>query len=91
MAGIYTTIQGETWDGIAYKVYGGEEYAAFLMASNYPFLDTLVFSSGNVLNVPDLPESMEGELPPWRDGAEDGGVDGRDPYDDYDGEDEVDG
>ena len=28
MAKTYTTIQGETWDEIAYKVYGGEEYAA---------------------------------------------------------------
>ena len=34
MAKTYTTIQGETWDEIAYKVYGGEEYAAFLMAED---------------------------------------------------------
>ena len=31
MAETYTTIQGETWDNIAYKVYGAEKYASFLM------------------------------------------------------------
>lgn len=92
MAATYTTIQGETWDQIAYKVYGGEEYAAFLMANNYPFLDILVFSAGTVLNTPGLPEDEDGELPPWRLGVEDdedGDGDEPDPYDDFNDEDEV--
>lgn len=87
----YETVQGETWDGIAYKVYGSEKHADFLMKNNYKFLDVLVFSSGASLNVPDLPEAMEGELPPWRDGTGEEGMEGYDPYDDYNGEDEVDG
>lgn len=66
MAGTYTTIQGETWDNIALKVYGGEKYAAYLMANNYPCLDILVFSAGTVLNTPDLPMEINRELPPWR-------------------------
>ena len=78
MAKTYTTIQGETWDEIAYKVYGGEEYAAFLMANNYPFLDILVFSAGTVLSTPVLPEERDGNLPPWRTDATDSE---RDPYD----------
>lgn len=89
MAKTYTTIQGETWDEIAYKVYGGEEYAALLMASNYPLLDILVFSAGTVLNTPDLPEYDDEELPPWRTGAEDDGDEDEDPYDDYSSEDEA--
>lgn len=88
MSETYTTIQGETWDSIALKVYGGEEYAAFLMENNYPYLDILVFSSGTVLNTPDLPEEIDGELPPWRMDGEDK-EDGSDPYDDYSDEDEV--
>ena len=79
MAATYTTIQGETWDQIAYKVYGGEEYAAFLMANNYPYLDILVFSAGTVLSTPVLPEERDGALPPWRTDWTDGE---RDPYDD---------
>ena len=89
MAATYTTIQGETWDQIAYKVYGGEEYAAFLMANNYPFLDILVFSAGTVLNTPGLPEDEDGELPPWRLGAEEDDGDEPDPYDDFNDEDEA--
>lgn len=84
MAGTYTTIQGDTWDNIAYKVYGGEEYASFLMEHNYACLDILVFSSGTILNTPDLPEEIEEELPPWRTGMEDD--DEEDSYDDYDDE-----
>lgn len=90
MAKTYTTIQGETWDEIAYKVYGGEEYAAFLMANNYPFLDVLVFSAGTVLNTPGITWYEESdELPPWRTGAEDDGDEDEDPYDDYSSEDEA--
>ena len=89
MAKSYTTIQGETWDEIAYKVYGGEEYAAFLMANNYRYLDILVFSAGTVLNTPGIPWYEDSdELPPWRTGAEDDDED-EDPYDDYSNEDEA--
>lgn len=89
MAKTYTTIQGETWDEIAYKVYGGEEYAAFLMANNYRYLDILVFSAGTVLNTPGIPWYEDSdELPPWRTGAEDDDED-EDPYDDYNNEDEA--
>lgn len=89
MAKTYTTIQGENWDEIAYKVYGGEEYAAFLMANNYRYLDILVFSAGTVLNTPGIPWYEDSdELPPWRTGAEDDDED-EDPYDDYSNEDEA--
>lgn len=90
MATTYTTIQGETWDVIALKVYGGEEYAAFLMENNYAFLDILVFSSGTVLNTPGLPEEAEGELPPWRTEADEDDDEEEDPYDDYDEEEDGD-
>lgn len=89
MAKTYTTIQGETWDEIAYKVYGGEKYAALLMANNYPLLDILVFSAGTILNTPELPEYDDEELPPWRIGAENDKDE--DPYDDYSSEDEAEG
>lgn len=81
MAATYTTAQGETWDEIAYKIYGSEGYAGVLMAGNYPFLDILVFSAGTVLDIPDLPEYDDEELPPWRLGVETD--EDEDPYDDY--------
>ena len=74
----YTTKQGDTWDNIALQVYGEERHADFLMKSNYPFLDILVFSAGTVLNTPDLPAERDGALPPWRTDLQSGAWD---PYD----------
>ncbi len=84
MAAAYTTIQGDTWDHIAYKLWGLETCATELMEANYRLLDVLVFSSGTVLNVPDLPLETYGWLPGWRTDDNDN-VDGADPYA-YDGE-----
>ncbi|MFG6383467.1 MAG: tail protein X [Lachnospiraceae bacterium] len=84
MADTYTTIQGDTWDYIAFKVYGSESYTTFLMEHNYPYLDILIFSSGTILNTPPLPEEEKGELPPWRNNLEEEDFD---PYDEE--EDEV--
>lgn len=62
----YTTIQGDTWDYIAYKVYGNELYADRLMAANPKLLDIFVFSPGTSINIPEIDEEEENELPPWR-------------------------
>lgn len=39
MASTYTTIQGDTWDLIAYKLYGEEKYMKNLIEANWPLLD----------------------------------------------------
>jgi len=70
MENTYTAIQGETWDEIAYKVYGAEKYASYLMEKNYGLLDILVFPAGTVLDTPGLPEEGGTALPSWRTGAE---------------------
>ena len=36
MASTYTTIQGDTWDLIAYKLYGEEKYMKNLIEANCP-------------------------------------------------------
>lgn len=69
MAGIYTTIQGDTWDLIAYKIYGEEKYMKYLIEANWQMLDVLIFSSGTVLTVPDIQEETDDEAPFWRDDA----------------------
>lgn len=55
MAKTYTATQGEAWDGIAYTLYGDEKYMKELIEANWRLLDTLVFSGGEVLNVPEIP------------------------------------
>lgn len=63
---MYTTIDGDTWDIIAKKVYGDESKTDFLMAHNWNLLDVLVFRSGIVVNTPPLPIEKSRHLPDWR-------------------------
>lgn len=62
----YVTIAGDTWDMIAYKVYGKEIYADYLMKNNYDLLDIFVFSAGTKVYIPELLEVTTADLPPWR-------------------------
>ena len=62
----YSTESGDTWDIIAKKVYGNELLADKLMANNFDLLDTMIFSSGVNVNIPDKPLTADTDLPPWR-------------------------
>lgn len=63
----YTTIQGDMWDFIAYKVYGNERYINLLLEANQKHRNTAIFSAGVVLACPDIPaDSLPEFLPPWR-------------------------
>lgn len=66
MASTYITKQGDTWDLMAYDLYGDEKYMRYLLEANWPLLDTLVFSSGTKILVPDLPEEADEDKPFWR-------------------------
>ena len=66
MGTTYTTIQGDTWDLISFKLFGSEKYMKNLIEANWPLLETLVFSSGTVITVPDLPEESDEAAPFWR-------------------------
>ena len=66
MADTYITVQGDTWDSIAYDQYGSEEYMQLLIEANWPLLDVLVFSAGTEIVLPDPPEEIDSDLPFWR-------------------------
>lgn len=66
MVGTYKTIQGDTWDMIAKKVYGAEKHLDYLMANNFPLLDYFIFPAGISVQVPDLPIALANDLPEWR-------------------------
>ncbi len=70
MSKTYTTIQGDTWDLIAYKLYGSEKYMKNFIEANWPLLEILVFSSGTIINVPDIPEDSDDDAPFWRSNAD---------------------
>ncbi len=62
----YRTIQGDTWDWIAKKVYGNEKRLDVLMENNQDLLDILIFPAGVTLQIPEeLPERAE-DVPAWR-------------------------
>lgn len=66
MADTYTTIQGDTWDFIAFTLFGSETYMQDLIEANLDYIDTLVFSAGVELAIPDVSETADEDLPFWR-------------------------
>lgn len=66
----YVTIQGQTWDQIAYELYGNEYMCDKLMDLNRDKLDYLVFPAGIELVVPDkefaISETVPSDYPTWR-------------------------
>lgn len=66
MSKVYKTIQGDTWDGIAAKVYGDEKYLNNLLEKNQKYKDIIIFSSGVSLELPEIEAEATTILPPWK-------------------------
>lgn len=66
MSRIYTTVQGDMWDMIAYKEMGSVDYTDDLMNANRSLLGYFSFPSGIVLTIPDVVERRASTLPPWK-------------------------
>lgn len=64
----YTTISGDTWDIVAYKVYGNEMYMDMLIKANLEHKDTYIFPAGVVLDIPEIDLEVSASLPPWKKG-----------------------
>ena len=62
----YTTIQGDTWDLISFKIFGEEKYMRYLIEANWDLADVLSFSSGVEISIPELPEETDEDAPFWR-------------------------
>lgn len=62
----YSTIQGETWDQIALKVYGREVALHHLIAANPAHRNTLFFKSGVMLQVPEIEVDRNVDIPKWK-------------------------
>lgn len=67
----YTTVQGDTWDMISFKLFGaGAENRCYrLIKANSQYAETVFFPAGILISVPDdaqpEPTVFEG-LPPWK-------------------------
>ena len=54
MLDTYITISGDTWDIVAYKVYGNEMYMDMLIKANIEHKDTYIFPAGVELTLPEI-------------------------------------
>lgn len=66
----YRTIQGDSFDSIAFRLFGSEILAAALWQANPDYGDVLIFPAGVTLRIPELAQSQtrtshKMELPPW--------------------------
>ena len=66
MSKTYTTIQGDMWDLIAFKVYGREVCMAELLAANETYRHTAIFPAGIKLTLPEIDLPKASTLPPWK-------------------------
>lgn len=66
---IYTTTLGDTWDKIAFKVYGEEKYMHELMEANPDMIKTIFFEANIRVICPDIPIPLNAKLPPWKRGV----------------------
>lgn len=62
----YITLQGDTWDVIAYKVYKNERLMHLLIEANLDFISTAIFPANIELNIPEVSKKDLVVFPPWR-------------------------
>lgn len=63
---VYTTIQGDTWDVVAFKTLGNEMLMSQLIEANVEYADITVFGAGIKLTIPEITTSVNELLPPWK-------------------------
>ena len=66
MPDTYTSIQGDTWDMIAYKVYGEESAMVQLIEANNDLAHIAIFPAGVQVTCPPIAPEASRVLPPWR-------------------------
>jgi phage tail protein X len=64
----YVTVEGDTWDSIAFEFYTEEKLASVIVQANSQYADILIFDAGIILRIPVIDEDEEtpGTAPPWR-------------------------
>lgn len=65
----YRTIQGDTWDGIAIKVYGDEVYMSDLLKANPAYNDYYRLPANLQIVLPEIAVKSTSVLPPWKRGG----------------------
>lgn len=66
MSRTYTTVQGDTWDSIAYKALGSGSLTARLIEEDPEHRDFYFLPAGIELALPEEEPATAADLPPWR-------------------------
>ncbi len=62
----YRTIQGDTFDSIAWRLCGDEHQCRQIMEANPDYMDFVIFPAGVELAIPALArKTAKVDLPPW--------------------------
>lgn len=63
----YLTRRGDTFDTLAFSVYGDEKKSHLIMKENLELLDVLVFGENTLVRIPIFEEApVSNTAPPWR-------------------------
>ena len=65
----YRTKANDTFDKIAYDLYGNEFVASYIITANPQYADTIIFPEGVYLNLPILEALESSTLPMWKGGG----------------------
>ena len=68
MLWVYESVQGDTWDALAYDFYGSGNLTYLLLRANPKYHDLIVLPAGLEIIVPQLPKGKRGSgkpKPPW--------------------------
>lgn len=65
----YIASERETFDEIAFRIYGDEKYSYLLLGANPQQSHKIMMEGGETLIAPELTEETDGGLPPWKRGA----------------------
>lgn len=65
----YRTQAFDTFDKIAYKLYGVETVASYIIEANPQYSDVLQFEPDVLLKLPKLEEIEKSTLPQWKGGV----------------------
>lgn len=67
MPKIHTTVDGDTFDGLALQYYDEDKLASAIIQANPDHCATLIFDAGVSLLIPEVSEvTLPETLPPWR-------------------------
>lgn len=64
----YTTVSGDMWDKIAYEQMGSVLHTDKLIRANVEYAALFIFPAGVKLIIPEIKETPNMELPPWKRG-----------------------